>query len=203
MSIRNRASGVRRIALVVAASWIAGNPSSAEPEPKPELTVRYVWFTAVPKAEAKVDPRALPAVFQQLQSGWKVTIPDNAADFLTRLHEIEPRFTYRLLLSGSARQTGVRSYVISDGPRKDDPEQHTVAEEIRVRRWEAPKSLRIKRLGKLTRRAAEGGTMGARCDDTNVYDGNQVLLDTTQSMGLFGSPDVKLTAYVTCFQMKP
>jgi hypothetical protein len=164
------------------------------------LTIRFVWFSATPKPEAKLDDQQMPAVFQNLQEGWPVPLSQDPHAFLARLAKEEPRYVYQLHLAGASVPLDNSFYVISSGPNQSDPLRHTVQETIRVLGWDSPTQLRTRRVGSLYYRAKDGnGVDSSGWDDTTVEEGNKQVLGLTKSMGIHGRPTETMTIYAFCF----
>jgi hypothetical protein len=190
-----------RFWLACALACAALTPASAQAPTSqpPPLTIRFIWFTATPKPAVRVDPEHLPAVFSELQKGWSVPLTEDPGVFLKRLEKAAPNFTYRLRLAGTAGSITDQYYVISAGPRDDDPQRCTVQEVIRIVRRESPTTVRTRREARLLTRSANGSVEGSGWNSMGTDDGDPQVLGRTTSMGTDCQPDGTLTVYATYF----
>jgi hypothetical protein len=191
------------VALSLIATTFADSPDSKKPRPAASprpLVIRYVWFSATPKPGQSLAADVMPTVFQRMQDSQFPAMSDDPNDFLKTLNRLEPRYSYRLYLSGAAAPLGSDFYRISGVPKETDPLRHAVGETIRVIGRPSPNALRVHRKGRLDSLSPEStGLSGSRWDDSALPEGNLQPLGTTRSLGVLREPSGRLTVYAVSF----
>ena len=204
--------GLLLLSLLVGGALKAGVPARAAdgtaPLTPPPILVRYLVFTATPRPGAVfASGNAFTkdvAVFDELQNCLGEPLTADPARFLAVLQQREPRYTFRLHLSGAAVPAGDNRYVIRGGPDKRDPFQFTIHDEITVLRSESPTTILTQSKGSLQNISlSSSGTEGMGWDDTAVPEGNRQVLSPTRSMGISGTPPMMSVIYVRCFSPQP
>lgn len=168
--------------------------------PPPAYIVRYLCFTATPKPGAIFESES--PIFQKMQEGWPAPLTSNPQDFLNRLRQQEPRYTYQADLAGQSVRADDGSYLLRGGPAKNDPRQCRVDYSAWVLKRDSPTLLHSHMKGMMHyKQAGSSGETGSGLDDTMVAEGNKEILGQTKSMGIDGAAEK--TVFVYCFLEAP
>lgn len=190
---------MKNLSCLLSLLFIAVSGASCQtPAPPPFLyVVRYLCFTAMPKPGAVFEPGTESAIFDKMQEGWPVPLTSNPQDFLNRLRQQEPRYTYQANLAGQSVRADDGSYLLRGGPEKNDPRQCRVDYTVWVLKRDSPTLIHTHMKGMMHYKASPAGETGWGLDDTMVAEGNKNILGQTKSMGIDGAAEK--TIFVYCF----